>query len=102
MHKRIFSKGRSVTFAAAVAAVVALSIGPLGCSKDEKKAKTTEQLAPASGMAAKEHFDKGVQHTMKGETEEAIKETGGFMRRFKRETNQDLVALVVDGEMYYL
>ena len=35
-------------------------------------------------------------------TEAAIKEMGGFMRRFKRETNQDSVALVVDGEMYYL
>lgn len=35
-------------------------------------------------------------------TEEAIKEMGGFMRRFKRETNQDSIALVVDGEMYYL
>jgi hypothetical protein len=32
--------------------------------------------------------------------EEAIKEMGAFMRRFKRETNQDSVALVVDGEMY--
>jgi tetratricopeptide (TPR) repeat protein len=75
MHKRIFLKGRSVTFAAAVAAVVALSIGPLGCSKDEKKAETTtQQLTPASGMAAKDHFDKGVQHSMKGETDLAIKE----------------------------
>ncbi len=35
-------------------------------------------------------------------TEEAIKEMGAFMRRFKRETRQDSVALVVDGEMYYL
>jgi hypothetical protein len=35
-------------------------------------------------------------------TEEAVKEMGGFMRRFKREANQDSVALVVDGEMYYL
>lgn len=74
MHKRIFLKGRSVTFAAVIAAVAALSIGPLGCSKDEKKAETTQQQAPGSGVAAKEHFDKGVQHTMKGETEEAIKE----------------------------
>ena len=35
-------------------------------------------------------------------TEEAIKEMGGFTRRFKRDTHQDSVALVVDGEMYYL
>jgi len=35
-------------------------------------------------------------------TEEAVKEMGGFMRRLKRETNQDSVALLVDGEMYYL
>jgi len=35
-------------------------------------------------------------------TEEAIKEIGGFLRRLKRETRQDAVALVVDGEMYYL
>lgn len=74
MHKRIFLKGRFVTLAAAVAAVAALSIGPLGCSKDEKKAQTQQQQAPASDLAAKDHFDKGVQHSMKGETDLAIKE----------------------------
>lgn len=35
-------------------------------------------------------------------SEEAIKQIGAFMRRFKREMRQDSVALVVDGEMYYL
>ena len=34
--------------------------------------------------------------------EEAVKEVGAFMKRFKRRTRQDSVALVVDGEMYYL
>ena len=34
--------------------------------------------------------------------QEAIKAVGAFMRRFKRQTRQDSVALVVDGEMYYL
>ncbi len=82
MHKRIFLKGRSVTAAAALAAIVALSIGPLGCSKDEKKTDTQQQQqqAPGSDMAAKEHFDKGVQHTMKGETEEAIREFEATLR----------------------
>jgi hypothetical protein len=35
-------------------------------------------------------------------TEAALKEIAAFMRRFKHETNQDAVAMVVDGEMYYL
>ena len=35
-------------------------------------------------------------------TEEAIKEIGAFLRRFKRATRQDSAALVIDGEMYYL
>lgn len=73
MHKKIFLKGRSFTLVAALAAAAALAIGPLGCSKEEKKVETQQQ-APASEMAAKEHFDKGVQHTMKGETDLAIKE----------------------------
>lgn len=34
--------------------------------------------------------------------EEALKEVGAFMKRFKQRTRQDSVALVVDGEMYYL
>jgi hypothetical protein len=34
--------------------------------------------------------------------QEAIKAVGAFMRRFKRQTRQDSLALVVDGEMYYL
>jgi hypothetical protein len=33
---------------------------------------------------------------------EAVKEVGAFMKRFKRRTRQDSVALVIDGEMYYL
>jgi hypothetical protein len=34
--------------------------------------------------------------------EDAVREVGAFMKRFKRRTRQDSVALVVDGEMYYL
>lgn len=34
--------------------------------------------------------------------EAAIKAVGSFMRRFKKQTRQDSVALVIDGEMYYL
>lgn len=34
--------------------------------------------------------------------QEAIKAVGAFMRRFKKQTRQDSVALVIDGEMYYL
>lgn len=35
-------------------------------------------------------------------TEEALKEVGAFLHRFKAKTRQDSVGLVVDGEMYYL
>lgn len=35
-------------------------------------------------------------------TEAALGEVGAFLRRFKAETRQDSVGLVVDGEMYYL
>lgn len=42
-------------------------------------------------FVAEEHF-----------TEAAIMELGAFMREFKHETRQDSVAVVIDGEMYYL
>ncbi|NNN07153.1 MAG: hypothetical protein HKL90_14770 [Elusimicrobia bacterium] len=32
----------------------------------------------------------------------ALERLGDFMRRFKKETRQEAVAMVVDGEMYYL
>lgn len=73
MHKRMFLKRRSFTLAATLAAALALTMGPLGCSKEEKKVETQQQTL-ASEMAAKEHFDKGVQHSMKKETDLAIKE----------------------------
>ncbi len=34
--------------------------------------------------------------------DEALKEIQAFLQRFKNETHQDSVAIVVDGEMYYL
>jgi len=77
MFKKSFLQGRSVTFAAAMAAALAMSIAFIGCSKEEKKPAAVpqqEQLAQKEDTAAKDHFDKGVQHSMKGETDEAIKE----------------------------
>ena len=77
MYKNIFLKGRSYTATAALSVALTLSIGLLGCSKEEKKAATAQPQQQATApdtAAAKEHFDKGVQHTMKGETDEAIKE----------------------------
>ena len=35
-------------------------------------------------------------------TPEALKQVADFLRRFKRETRQESVGIVVDGEMYYL
>ena len=35
-------------------------------------------------------------------TQEALARVGAFMKRFKKATRQETVAMVVDGEMYYL
>lgn len=35
-------------------------------------------------------------------TPTALKQVADFLRRFKRETRQDSVGIVIDGEMYYL
>lgn len=35
-------------------------------------------------------------------TPEALKQIAAFLKRFKKETRQDSVAIVIDGEMYYL
>ena len=74
MYKKIFLKGRLSAIAAALSVALAVSMGLLGCSKEEKKAAAPQQQQAPDMTAAKEHFDKGVQHTMKGETDEAIKE----------------------------
>ncbi|MBI5586891.1 MAG: tetratricopeptide repeat protein [Deltaproteobacteria bacterium] len=74
MHKMNFLNGKAFTAAAALAAVVALAAGPIGCSKEQKQAETKQRQPAQSASAAKEHFDKGVQLTMKGQTDDAIKE----------------------------
>jgi hypothetical protein len=35
-------------------------------------------------------------------TPEALKQVADFLRRFKTQTHQDSVGIVIDGEMYYL
>ncbi|MDP2689502.1 MAG: tetratricopeptide repeat protein, partial [Deltaproteobacteria bacterium] len=63
----------------AFAAAAMLLIAPYGCSKEGGKAPETKQqeaAAPAAGAvdAGKEHFDKGVEFSLKGELDSAIKE----------------------------
>lgn len=76
MHKNSFVYNRVFYFAASAAVVAALSLGPAGCSKEQKSAETTtaQPAVASSAAAAKEHFDKGVQFSMKGDLDGAIKE----------------------------
>lgn len=64
--------------AAALSAVMILSAMPLGCSKSDNSAvqnQEQQQAAPAATAdLGKEHFEKGVQLTLKGQYDEAIKE----------------------------
>src|SRR3990172_3014746 len=53
-----------------------LFTAPYGCSKGEQ-AQQPQEAAPAGQAQAdpgKEHFEKGVQHSLKGELDQAIKE----------------------------
>lgn len=59
---------------AALCALVAVSVLlPYGCSKEKKDAAEVGQAQPAADLG-KEHFEKGVQASMKGQFDEAIKE----------------------------
>ncbi|MBI1912896.1 MAG: tetratricopeptide repeat protein [Deltaproteobacteria bacterium] len=64
--------------AAALSAVMILSAMPLGCSKSDNSAvqNQEQQAAPATATVdpGKEHFEKGVQLSLKGQYDEAIKE----------------------------
>lgn len=66
-YNRLFT---ATAFSALAAFLV---FAPYGCSKGEQA-----QPAPSSQQAAadpgKEHFEKGVQHSLKGELDQAIKE----------------------------
>lgn len=70
---RGFGAGSGAKVLGIVLALVFALSAFAGCSrKEEAKDKTT---AAAPGMEpAKEHFDKAVQHSLKGEYDEAIKE----------------------------
>ncbi|OGQ62270.1 MAG: hypothetical protein A2V21_309000 [Deltaproteobacteria bacterium GWC2_55_46] len=48
-------------------------VAPYGCSKGEQAQNAPGQEA-AQADPGKEHFEKGVQHSLKGELDEAIKE----------------------------
>lgn len=63
---------KTVFLAAAFALVLNLQYG---CSKSDQGAPAEKAAAEASTSdLAKEHFEKGLQHTMKGEYDQAIKE----------------------------
>ena len=60
--------------ASALSVLAALILtAPYGCSKGEE-AQQPQQAAPAQADPGKEHFEKGVQHSLKGEIDQAIKE----------------------------
>ncbi|MBI5453533.1 MAG: tetratricopeptide repeat protein [Deltaproteobacteria bacterium] len=59
----------------ALSALLAVSVLlPYGCSKEKKDAAVEGQAQPAAADLGKEHFEKGVQASMKGQVDEAIKE----------------------------
>lgn len=60
------------TFSLVALSALMLAV-PYGCSKGGEQAKEQAASAPAADPA-KEHFDKGVQFSLKGQLDEAIKE----------------------------
>lgn len=56
---------------AAISAIVLLTAMPFGCSKEKTNAPADQAQQAAAG---KEHYDKGVQLSLKGQLDEAIKE----------------------------
>lgn len=71
-----FFSGRGLLKTASFIAFSAMILGAgFGCSKGGEQAKqeTAVQQAPAQDPA-KEHFDKGVQFSLKGQLDDAIKE----------------------------
>lgn len=58
---------------AAISAIVLLTAMPFGCSK-EKSDQVSPEQAQANAAAGKDHFNKGVQLSLKGQYDEAIKE----------------------------
>lgn len=70
----IFKRRGLLKTASFIAFSAFILAAPYGCSKgDEKGKEQTAVQAPAQD-AAKEHFDKGVQYSLKGQLDDAIKE----------------------------
>lgn len=73
MGKLIISRKKFFGIAALFAALALGAVLPSGCSKESKSPEGQQQAAQGAD-AAKEHFDKGVQLSLKGQIDEAIKE----------------------------
>jgi len=70
----IFKRRGLLKTASFIAFSAFILAAPYGCSKgDEKGKEQTAVQAPAQD-SAKEHFDKGVQYSLKGQLDDAIKE----------------------------
>ena len=73
IFKYLHTGGTGIIMAVAAAALLA---APYGCSKDSKETATqsTVDAAPATQDEARAHFDRGVEFSLKGELDSAIKE----------------------------
>ncbi len=72
--KSLYSAGTGVCILLAAALLL---VAPYGCSKEGGKApaqKAEETTAQPAPNPAKEHFDKGVEFSLKGDIDNAIKE----------------------------
>ncbi|MBI5642664.1 MAG: tetratricopeptide repeat protein [Deltaproteobacteria bacterium] len=73
MDSSRFLRGRfSLIALSAVLAITAIL--PYGCSKENKGTEQAQQEAAPAADLGKEHFEKGVQLSLKGQLDEAIKE----------------------------
>lgn len=73
MSTPVISKKGSLKTISLIALSALMLAAPYGCSKGSEPAKEQAASAPAADPA-KEHFDKGVQFSLKGQIDDAIKE----------------------------
>lgn len=70
----MFAKRNFIKTTAFIAFAIMTVAVPYGCSKGEDKQPQEQAAQTQQGDPAKEHFEKGVQFTLKGQHDEAVKE----------------------------
>ncbi|MBI2399867.1 MAG: hypothetical protein HYV23_02230 [Deltaproteobacteria bacterium] len=70
----IFTRRGLFKTASFIAFSALMLAAPCGCSKSDEQAKEQTAVQAPAEDPAKDHFDKGVQYSLKGQLDDAIKE----------------------------